>query len=133
MYSKHVLLGRIGHDPELRYVSEGKANLVLRVATNESFKDSATGDWKEKTTWHRCVFFNQQAERAAQRAGKGKTIMIEGTPFDRGWVDDKTKQKVSVRELKVVKYRILDSAANSINPPVHQADDDGMDGYSVLD
>jgi len=53
--NKVLLIGRLGNDPEIKQMQNGKSVARLSVATSESWKDKNTGERKEKTEWHRVV------------------------------------------------------------------------------
>ena len=59
--NKVILVGNLGRDPEIRRMQDGKPVVNLSVATSESWRDKATGERREKTEWHRVVFFGKQA------------------------------------------------------------------------
>ena len=55
--NKVILVGNLGKDPDMRYTAGGDAVANLSIATSESWNDNQTGEKKEKTEWHRVVFF----------------------------------------------------------------------------
>ena len=59
--NKVILLGRVGADPEVKFMPSGNAVLNLSLATNRKFKNQE-GAYEDKTEWHRVVFFNKPAE-----------------------------------------------------------------------
>ncbi len=60
--NKVMLIGNLGADPVIRQTQDGKRLAQLSLATSESWKDKATGEKKEKTSWHRIVIFNDGYE-----------------------------------------------------------------------
>ena len=60
--NKVILVGNLGKDPDMRYTAGGDAVANLSIATSESWNDNQTGEKKEKTEWHRVVFFRRIAE-----------------------------------------------------------------------
>ena len=76
--NKVILLGRLGADPEVRYMPSGSAIANLSVATNDGYKDKQTGEYKESTEWHRVVLFGRTAEVAGEYLKKGGMVYIEG-------------------------------------------------------
>ena len=85
--NKVILIGRLGADPEVRYMPSGGAVTNLRLATNDGYKDKTSGQFIENTEWHRVVLFNKLAEVAGQYAQKGKLIYIEGRIRTNKWQD----------------------------------------------
>jgi single-strand DNA-binding protein len=75
--NKVILVGRLGADPELKYGPSGKAICNLRIATSETWKDKS-GAKQEKTEWHRCTLFGDQAENASKYLAKGREVYVEG-------------------------------------------------------
>ena len=57
--NKVLLIGRLGADPEIKQMVNGKNVARLSLATSQSWKDKNTGEKKEKTEWHRIVVFNE--------------------------------------------------------------------------
>ncbi|MAD91381.1 MAG: single-stranded DNA-binding protein [Gammaproteobacteria bacterium] len=85
--NKVIIVGNVGGDPETRYMPSGAAVTNLTIATNESWKDKATGERKERTEWHRVAMFNRLAEIAAEYLRKGSQVFIEGKLRTRKWQD----------------------------------------------
>ena len=50
----------------------------MSLATAEGFKDKNSGEWTERTEWHRVVLFGRQAEVAGEYLRKGSKIYVEG-------------------------------------------------------
>jgi len=85
--NKVIIVGNVGGDPETRYMPSGGAVTNLTIATNESWKDKASGERKERTEWHRVAMFNRLAEIAAEYLRKGSQVFIEGKLRTRKWQD----------------------------------------------
>ncbi len=85
--NKVILVGKLGQDPDTRYMPSGSAVTNFTVATNESWKDKQTGEQKERTEWHRVATFNRLAEIAAEYLRKGSQVYIEGKLRTRKWQD----------------------------------------------
>lgn len=76
--NKAIIVGNLGDDPTSRSTPNGSAVTNITVATNESWTDKQTGEKKERTEWHRVVFFGKLAEIAAQYLTKGSQVYVEG-------------------------------------------------------
>lgn len=74
----HIIVGRVGQDPEVKYLHSGTAVCNLSVATDDPVKD-AQGNFTTKATWHRVTFFGRQAESVGQHVRKGRSIAVQGT------------------------------------------------------
>lgn len=76
--NKVIIIGRLGADPEFRTLQQGTNVCRFRVATNESYRDRTTGEWKEETEWHNVVVFGNLAETANKLLRKGNRVCVEG-------------------------------------------------------
>ena len=95
--NKVILVGRLGNDPEVRYIPNGGAVANLQVATSESWRDKQTGEMREQTEWHRVVLFGKLAEAAGEYLRKGAQVYIEGQLRTRSWEDNVTSLKFLLR------------------------------------
>ncbi|HET9678692.1 MAG TPA: single-stranded DNA-binding protein [Buchnera sp. (in: enterobacteria)] len=85
--NKVILVGNLGQDPEVRYMSNGNAVTNINIATSDIWKDKNTGESKEKTEWHKVVLFGKLAEIAGEYLRKGSQVYIEGSLQTRKWQD----------------------------------------------
>ncbi|WP_343188185.1 single-stranded DNA-binding protein [Buchnera aphidicola (Ceratoglyphina bambusae)] len=85
--NKVILIGNLGQDPEVRYMTNGIAVANMNIATSETWKDKNTGEIREKTEWHKIVLFNKLAEIAREYLRKGSQVYIEGSLQTRKWQD----------------------------------------------
>ena len=91
--NKVQLIGRLGADPEIKQMVNGKNVARLSVATSQSLKDKSTGERKEKTEWHRVVIFNEGLVNIVQQyLKKGANVYLEGQLSTRKWRDEKLGQ-----------------------------------------
>ena len=89
--NKVQLIGRLGADPEIKQMVNGKSVARLSVATSQSWKDKSSGERKEKTEWHRVVIFNEGLVNVVQQyVKKGAQVYIEGQLTTRKWKDEKS-------------------------------------------
>lgn len=77
MLNKVILIGRLGRDPEVRYMPNGEAVCNFSVATSESWKDS-NGQKQERSEWHNVTMYRKLAEIAGQYLKKGSQVYLEG-------------------------------------------------------
>lgn len=91
--NKVILVGRVGQDPEIRYMPSGGAVANLTIATSESWRDKQTGEVKEQTEWHRVVVFGKLAEIVGEYVKKGSQIYVEGKLQTRKWTDSNGVEK----------------------------------------
>ena len=91
--NKVLLIGRLGADPEIKQMVNGKSVARLSLATSQSWKDKNTGEKKEKTEWHRIVVFNEGLVNVVQQyLKKGAQVYIEGQLSTTKWKDEQTGQ-----------------------------------------
>ena len=91
--NKVQIIGRLGADPEIKQMVNGKNVARLSIATSQSWKDKSTGERKEKTEWHRVVIFNEGLVNIVQQyLKKGANVYIEGQLSTRKWKDEKSGQ-----------------------------------------
>lgn len=90
--NKVILIGNLGDDPEVRYMPSGDAVANITLATNESWRDKASGEQKTRTEWHRVSIFGKIAEIAGQYLKKGSKIYVEGKLQTREWEKDGVKR-----------------------------------------
>jgi single-strand DNA-binding protein len=96
--NKVLLIGRLGNDPEIKQMQNGKSVARLSVATSESWKDKSTGERKEKTEWHRVVIFNEGLVNVVQKyLKKGAQVYIEGQLNTNKYTDNNGQEKYSTQ------------------------------------
>jgi len=109
--NKVILIGNLGQDPELRYTGSGTAVCNMRLATNESYKDS-DGQLVEKTEWHNIVAWARLAEICNEYLNKGSQVYFEGQLQTRSW-DDRDGNTRYTTEVKAREMMILSSRGDS--------------------
>ena len=77
MLNKVILIGRLGKDPEVRYMPNGEAVCNFSVATSETWNDR-NGQRVERTEWHNITMYRKLAEIAGQYLTKGSQVYLEG-------------------------------------------------------
>lgn len=117
--NKVQLIGRLGMQPDVKYLPSGQAVLNISLATSENWTDKQSGEKKEQTEWHRLVFFGRQAEIVKQYLNKGSQIYVEGRLQTRKWQKD--GQDHYTTETIVANMQMLDSRGSSTSAPM----DDG--------
>ena len=103
--NKVLLIGRLGADPEIKQMVNGKSVARLSLATSQSWKDKNTGEKKENTEWHRIVVFNEGLVNVVQQyLKKGAQVYIEGQLSTRKWKDEQTGQDKYSTEILIQGY-----------------------------
>ena len=122
MLNKVILIGRLGRDPECRYLPNGDAVCNFSIATSESWKDQS---WqkKERTEWHNITMYRKLAEIAAQYLKKGSLVYLEGKIQSRKYTGkdgiERTAYEIIGSEMKMLSSKAEGSSesANTAEPP----------------
>jgi single-strand DNA-binding protein len=94
--NKVILVGNVGADPEIRRTQDGRPIANLRVATSEQWRDSNTGEKREKTEWHTVIVFNEGLCKVVEQyVKKGAKLYIEGQLQTRKWQDQSGNDRYS--------------------------------------
>ena len=94
MYQRIVIMGRLGQDPEMKYLPSGQPVTSLSVATDRKWKDGQ-GQQQRETTWFKCVVWGKQAEAVNEYLTKGRAVLVEGRMQNRRWEDNEGQQRTS--------------------------------------
>ena len=105
MLNKVILIGRLGRDPEVRYMQNGEAVCNFSVATSESWKDQS-GQRQERVEWHNITMYRRLAEIAGQYLKKGSQVYLEGKIQSRKYQDkngaERTAYDIIANEMKML-------------------------------
>ena len=110
--NKVILLGNLGADPEIRYTAGGDAVATISVATSSSWNDKQSGEKREKTEWHRVVFFRRLAEVVGEYLKKGSSIYVEGQLQTNSYEDKNTGEKKFSTQIVAREMQMLGSRNN---------------------
>jgi len=131
--NKVILVGHLGQDPEVKYMPSGSAVANVSIATTESWKDKTSGEKKDKTEWHRVVFYARLAEIVGQYLRKGAQVYVEGRLQTRKWQDkngqDRYTTEIIASEMQMMggKGGGSGSTEESSTAPAEPARDEGFD------
>ena len=103
--NKVIIVGNLGQDPEGRFTPQGTAVTNLSVATNESWKNQS-GEYQDKTEWHRVVMYGKMAETANEYMHKGMMVYIEGRLQTNEW-EDQNQVKRKTTEIRCDNFTML--------------------------
>lgn len=112
MYRNHVsLIGFTGKDAETRTTQNQKPYTVLSLATQSSYKDKQTGEYVNRTEWHRIVAWGKLSD-FAQKIPKGAHLAVDGALLS--YPDKKhPESKHRIVEIRATSILKLDRAAKS--------------------
>ena len=91
--NKVLLLGHLGKDIEVKFTPSGIQRGQFSIATSRRWKDKNSGEWKEETDWHNCVYW--RCENLVSYLTKGKQVFIEGRLQTRSYEKDGSKHYVT--------------------------------------
>ena len=97
--NKAILVGNLGKDAEKTTTPSGVSIARFNLATTHRRKNNATGEWEDRTEWHRVVLIGKQADALQRYLVKGKQVYVEGRIENRSWDDKTTGQKRYMTEI----------------------------------
>ena len=105
MLNKVILIGRLGRDPEVRYMPNGEAVCNFSIATSETWNDR-NGQRVERTEWHNITMYRKLAEIAGQYLRKGSQVYLEGKIQSHKYTDEngveRTAYEIIANEMKML-------------------------------
>ena len=117
-FSKAMIIGNLGRDPEMRYTPSGRPVTEFSVAVNQSTKNQQTGEWVEATDWFRVTVWGDRAERTAEQFRKGNRVFVEGRFRTREYEARDGQKRISLEI----------TADNVISLEARARDEDGQAG-----
>ncbi len=102
--NKVLILGVLGINPEIKYIMNGREVVNLSIATSEIWKDKNTGEYCNRTEWHKVVLYDKLCRVAIKYFKKGSKIYVEGILRTKKWRDENNSVRSST-----------EIVANSIN------------------
>ena len=129
--NKALLIGRLGADPEIKQMVNGKNVARISIATSQSWKDKSSGERKEKTEWHRVVIFNEGLVNVVQQyLKKGANVYVEGQLTTRKWKDESSGLDKYSTEIVLQGYNssltMLDGRNKSESPDLVNENKSGL-------
>jgi len=100
-----TLTGRLGADPEVRYMNDGTVLATFRVASSRSYT-GADGNLVDETEWFRVSAWSKLAEVCGEYLHKGSRVFVEGRLKTRSW-QDRGGQTRSMTEVVLTDLIIL--------------------------
>ena len=107
-----VIAGRLTRDPELKYISSGRAVCKVTIANSRFYKDK-NGERKEDTSFVDATVWDKMAEFVGERLKKGRPVIVEGRLKSDSWEDKATGQKRTKIEIAAQRISPLDWDENS--------------------
>jgi single-strand DNA-binding protein len=123
--NKVMLVGRLGQDPETKYLTGGTCVCNFSIATSDVWVDN-NGHKQEKTEWHRIVVYGKAAENCGKHLRKGGLIHVEGKIEYRTW-KDKDDRTCYMTEIKAQQVKFLSKAKERSQDSTGDAPEDTME------
>ena len=132
--NKVILLGNLGRDPDIRSMQSGKKMAAFSIATSKRWKDRATQEQKESTSWHNIVVFNEGLVDVIEKyVKKGSKIYVEGELSTRKYQDKDGNDRYTT-EVVLQGYNstltMLGSSNNNVSNSSEQPDNFTTDNSS---
>jgi single-strand DNA-binding protein len=113
-FNKITIVGHLGKDPEIRYLTDGTAVCNFSVATTEKRKDRS-GEMQENTLWFRVSVWGKQADAANQYLSKGRQVYIEGRLSQQEYTDKDGNRRTTL-EVRATDVQFLGSRGDEGAP-----------------
>ncbi len=107
-FSKIMIVGNVGRDPELKMTSNGRPVCEFSVAVNRISGRSDSGERQEQTDWYRISCWGNLAERAQQIVQRGRLVFVDGRFTPRTWTDKEGRERTSL-DINANDFQVLDS------------------------
>jgi len=90
--NKVEIQGFLGHDAEVKTFESGRTLVSMRLATNESYKNS-NGEWVKNTTWHSVTYWKNKKDETTDFLKKGELVSVTGKLNTRKYSDKKGQER----------------------------------------
>ncbi|MDP9281984.1 MAG: single-stranded DNA-binding protein [Chloroflexota bacterium] len=104
-FSKIIIVGNVGRDPELKMTPNGRPVCEFSVAVNRV--SGRAEERVEQTDWYRVSCWSNLAERAQQMITKGRLVLVEGRFTPRTYTDREGKERLSL-DISANDFQMLD-------------------------
>jgi single-strand DNA-binding protein len=133
--AKHLLsscnradvIGNVTRDPEMRTTTSGQKVVTIGVATNERWKDKASGEMKERSEFHNVVVWGDLAQEVSNFIRKGSKVFVSGRVQTRSWETQDGKKRYTT---EVIAESL--SMLGVKNPVADESIQAGAAGASVM-
>lgn len=94
-FNQVTLVGRVGKDPEVKFLPTGTAVCNFSIAVSESW--TKDGKKQERTDWIDVAAFGKTAELVGQYIKKGSELLVTGKLRQDKWTDKDGKNRSSIK------------------------------------
>jgi single-strand DNA-binding protein len=134
MINKVILLGRLGKDPVVRRLDNGRVVANVTLATNDYY--TKEGQRLESTEWHNLEMWDKQAETAEKYLKKGSLLYVEGKIRTDRYTDAEGQER-QTRKIRVNNFQMMGSLLASRSEEGSRSDAQGdtnaTDGGHAMD
>ena len=106
MINKVILMGRLGKDPVVRRLENGRVVANVTLATNDYY--TKDGQRLESTEWHNLEMWDKQAETAEKYLKKGSLLYVEGKIRTDKYTDAEGQER-QARKIRVASFQMMGS------------------------
>lgn len=104
MINKVILLGRLGKDPQIKHLDNGRVVANVTLATNDYYvKD---GQRMESTEWHNLELWDNHARTAEKYLRKGSVLYVEGKIRTDKYTDPEGVEK-QIKKIRVLQMQMM--------------------------
>jgi single-strand DNA-binding protein len=137
MANTTTITGNLTREPEIRYTRDGQATAQLGVAVNRRWKDRATQEWQEATSFFDVVCWRDLAENVALSLSKGMRVVVTGRLEQRSWETEegehRSKVEITADEIgPSLRFATADVQRTERRAVTENTDDD-VDGGAASD
>ena len=125
--NKFDCVGRLGKDPEVRELKGGNKVAHTSIAVSRSWKDKATGEWQEVTSWWQLKGWNYAADKIAKRKKGDEVVIIGAEATVEKWTDKEGNERESATITLVQGATILKLWSKKQDQAAASVPDDGDD------
>jgi single-strand DNA-binding protein len=126
-----ILVGRLTHDPEVRFTAKGQAVCRFNIAANRRYRD-ASGNWQDNTSFVPIVVWGDMANRCGERLKKGFPVHVEGRIQSRQW-ETKDGQKRNTLEIIARRVQFLSKVSSAATEGSPGPDSQGVEEAAGAD
>ena len=123
------IIGNVGKNPEIKYLTNGDTVANFSVATSESWK-TKDGEKKEVTQWHRIVCYRKLAEIVESYVRTGSSVYIEGKIVNSDYTDKEGIKRYST-QIEANALRLLDKKVESAAPAKEESKSNGYQNQPI--
>lgn len=104
-----TLIGRLGHDAEMKTTNSGHTIINMNVATSSN-RTNSEGVKTPETAWHKCIVFGNYATAIQPMLKRGNLVFIRGSLHYRTYTDKDNIER-TISEITVQSFQLLASAS----------------------